>query len=283
MSDENANKDDDDDDDTKSSALFDYQQTSICGLLLLSNLVCCLDTWLLLEAKFGLKKHLKKQQKSNLADNGVVIIDEGTVLRQYIVVRGGVVGGGRERFIGGVGDAPLDPSTIITTSNIPKAFMVKQWWKYEDIPVVVEGCGVVELEGLVMEMMCSGVVREGVIMSVIEAMVEARFDREKLLPLPVETENAEPKEKEVDTISEEGVRMIVEYGINLKILHSTREEEELNLKRLIHKTHSSLIKSRLARFPLDRRMKSLVLQLFGFDWFLALVFLLSSGDVERYF
>ncbi|XP_023203531.1 protein broad-minded isoform X2 [Xiphophorus maculatus] len=89
------------DSDVKIHSLFQYEQSHVFGLRLLSVLCCCLDSFLLLESQYNICCTLLQSQRENVADqdatDGAIIIDSLSVERNRVLVRVHVVGGPSER------------------------------------------------------------------------------------------------------------------------------------------------------------------------------------------
>lgn len=70
----------------------------------LSAIVGCLDTFLLLEWRFGIRRMLVNAQQRNgldekMEEDGGFVIDEGLIERNRLLVRCSILGGATERFV----------------------------------------------------------------------------------------------------------------------------------------------------------------------------------------
>ncbi|XP_069462707.1 protein broad-minded isoform X2 [Ambystoma mexicanum] len=87
----------------KIHSLFNFEQSHIFGLRLLSVLCCNLDTLLLLEVQYKVSEVLMAAQKENIIEYpvgpGEFIIDGLSVERNHILVRMNLVGGPLERIL----------------------------------------------------------------------------------------------------------------------------------------------------------------------------------------
>ena len=215
----------------------------------------------MLEAKFEVFESLRKQQQNHVGSNGEVIIDEVSMLRCEIMLRGRVVGGPNERSIS------ADPPILFTTPSIPQVYQVRAFEEKsqvlwcEDIEETVRG--VVDGEGM-----------KGII-DVMEKIVEKQFKTQSILSLPFDSHQI------LIIPSPIAIKMIVEYGSRLGLLGNKPEEQKTNLSLFISHTHSSLIESRLGAFPLSSDHKTAMTTLFGFDWFSGVVFLACCGNADR--
>uniref|UniRef100_A0A7N9IGJ1 TBC1 domain family member 32 n=1 Tax=Macaca fascicularis TaxID=9541 RepID=A0A7N9IGJ1_MACFA len=87
----------------KIRSLFNYEQSHIFGLRLLSVICCDLDTLLLLEAQYQVSEMLLNAQEENILEtsesNRDFIIDGLSVERNHVLVRINLVGGPLERIL----------------------------------------------------------------------------------------------------------------------------------------------------------------------------------------
>eukprot|EP00795_Rhopilema_esculentum_P012331 gene12331-2980_t len=81
--------------------LFQFERSHLFGLRVLSSLVSCLDTFLLIQSKYHFQETLLMLQESQKIDNGQFIIDNCGVERNQILVRTFSIGGPTERIIPG--------------------------------------------------------------------------------------------------------------------------------------------------------------------------------------
>ena len=79
--------------------LFRFERSHLFGLRVLSSLVSCLDTFLLMQAKFHFQETLLYFQESQKHDNGEFVIDNCSVERNQILVRTFSIGGPNERTL----------------------------------------------------------------------------------------------------------------------------------------------------------------------------------------
>ena len=79
--------------------LFRFERSHFFGLRVISSLVSCLDTFLLMQSKFRFQESLLRFQESQKLDNGDYIIDNCSVERNQILVRTYSIGGPTERTI----------------------------------------------------------------------------------------------------------------------------------------------------------------------------------------
>lgn len=79
--------------------LFRFERSHLFGLRVLSSMVSCLDTFLLMQSKFHFQETMLRLQESQTLDTGSYIIDNCSVERNQILVRTYSIGGPTERII----------------------------------------------------------------------------------------------------------------------------------------------------------------------------------------
>lgn len=86
---------------TKLSKLCNPEETLVFGLKFLSILVSSLDTFLLIESRYGIRGMLLSAQSQNCADqdDGRFLLDEGVIERNRILVKCSILGGPYERYL----------------------------------------------------------------------------------------------------------------------------------------------------------------------------------------
>eukprot|EP00057_Strongylocentrotus_purpuratus_P010856 XP_011665330.1 PREDICTED: protein broad-minded [Strongylocentrotus purpuratus] len=87
------------DSEAKQHSLFNLEESNVFGLRLLSVLVSCLDTLLLLETQYRIWDRLLEAQMNNCMEKGEVMVDALSIERTHILVRSYVIGGPRERIL----------------------------------------------------------------------------------------------------------------------------------------------------------------------------------------
>ncbi|KAL5103121.1 Protein broad-minded [Taenia crassiceps] len=91
---------------TKLGKLCCPDETQLFGLRFVSALVASLDTFLLLEWRFGIRRRLLNAQLQNgldeeveVAEDGGLVIDEGLIERNRLLVKCSILGGANERLL----------------------------------------------------------------------------------------------------------------------------------------------------------------------------------------
>ena len=79
--------------------LFCFERSHLFGLRIISSMVSCLDTLLLMQSKFHFQEALLRLQESQKRDDGEFIIGKCGVERNQILVRTYSIGGPTERII----------------------------------------------------------------------------------------------------------------------------------------------------------------------------------------
>ncbi|KAH9488114.1 hypothetical protein Btru_065340, partial [Bulinus truncatus] len=84
----------------KTHSLFNYEQSHTFGLRLLSVMVSCLDTFLILESQYKFQEFLLQEQELNKTqDSDTIILDLLSIERNYILVKTFLIGGPSERTL----------------------------------------------------------------------------------------------------------------------------------------------------------------------------------------
>ncbi|KXJ12151.1 Protein broad-minded [Exaiptasia diaphana] len=240
------------DSDSKISSLFNYEQSHHFGLRVLNVLCSCLDTLLFLESTYHFTELLLQAQLDNRLENGKdYIIDRCSIERNQILVKSYWVGGPSERILPGR-DLTEDkskpyPWPLFSSFPPPKDYVV------QDYAVITnafeEGDSILEfLEGekpskdesiewleKFRELFCKTIKSGGfkcktkVLKLLLESVchVLTNIPEESIFPL-IEFSVGELSLKNTDLSSIEslGVKLVIRYGLQLKILQSKGDSTE---------------------------------------------------------
>ncbi|KAM9317399.1 protein broad-minded [Gastrophryne carolinensis] len=279
----------------KMNSLFNYEQSHIFGLRLLSVLCCNLDTLLLLESQYKVSEMLLNAQRENVTDaskSGNVIIDGLSVERNHILVRMNAIGGPNERVL---------PPRILLQSNDPYPWHMfstypvpKCYLREIPLPGISKqehklskflSFGSSEAKGSWLEtckkLFCMTIKAKPEVLlgSVYGELLEKYVSH--LCKTPGNCVFDPPEydkhlEHESLSLSQQlGVKMVIRYGSHLNLLSSSSAPE---LKNLLLHCDNFLKQHQVAVTSPMRFMKG---SYSGHDWFVSSVFLIMSGRSEK--
>ncbi|XP_012998946.1 protein broad-minded isoform X2 [Cavia porcellus] len=287
----------------KIHSLFNYEQSHIFGLRLLSVMCCALDTLLLLEAQYQVSRVLLQAQEANISEapssHRGFIIDGLSVERNHILVRMNVIGGPSERILPPrtleEGDDPY-PWPMFSSYPLPHCYVSKATRNSDikqdgDLGKLLscftvsdkqsewiencrsQFCKMMKAKRDAISGAALGELLEKFVLHLTENPSECYF------PLVEYTAtDADVKNESLSTVQQLGVRMAVRYGRLLSLLKDGAETDlALVLKHCDRflKLQQAPVKSSL--FCLQGASAGHD----GFDWFASSLFLLLGGDPER--
>jgi len=281
----------------KIQSLFNYEYSHIFGLRLLSVLTSCLDTALLLQHMFKFQEMLLQSQAQNMnPGNGRIVLDMLSLERNYILVKTFLVGGPSERIL------PLRTlqngthefsHELFSSYPVPSAYTVAHVHNFaRDGGSDLAKFNSVDMQQSWLDKTCKLLTLDltrrtedlsiSVCMQLMERAVEFRcqYSAESVFPSIASSESYS-QQMRTDTSSLQllGASVTVRYGCYLKLLTNESEARE-NLCQLLKKCCRDL---KLHQFSSTETELNCVRKdtEAGFDWFLATVFLMTSGNVER--
>ncbi|XP_053317262.1 protein broad-minded [Spea bombifrons] len=281
----------------KINSLFNYEQSHIFGLRLLSVLCCNLDTLLLLESQYNICEVLLNSQKENVLEPSTdlenVIIDSLSVERNHVLVRINVIGGPRERI--------LPPRSLIQSNDpypwpmcssypVPKCYVPEipandsltqdnEFFKFLSSKNADAKNGWLEK---CRKLFCKTLKTKPESLS--GAVCGELLDRYVLLLSEVPSNRvficSEFKDEDVQNetlpaVQHLGVKMVIRYGKHLNLLSNSTEQD---LIELLKKCEKFLRQQRALPNTTLRYLKG---SYSGHDWFASSVFLIMSGDSEK--
>jgi len=278
----------------KIQSLFNYEYSHLFGLRLLSVLTSCLDTALLLQHKFTFQEMLLQSQADSVhPENGRIIVDVLSLERNYILVKTFLVGGPSERNL------PLrtlhnGKHELFSSYPVPNVYLVEQVHSIsrDAGSDLTKFMSTADLQQSWLDKACKLLVldlTEGtndlsidVCMQLMEGAVEARcqYSPEKVFPQISSIElHGSVMRTDTSPLQLLGVSLTVRYGCYLKLLSDESEASE-HLRQVVRKCCHGL---RMQQFKhTDSELNCVCKDSeVGFDWFLATVFLMTSGNAER--
>ncbi|CAH1778672.1 unnamed protein product [Owenia fusiformis] len=289
----------------KIHSLFNYEQSHIFGLRVLSAMVSSLDVFLLLQTQYDIHNVLLTGQEANCPEDrqGEIIVDMLSLERNYILVKSYLIGGPSERII---------PPRELTQIQMKKKFKYPLFSCYpvpREYSPNIAGRSAMKQENELSKFLsettkknrhvkstswldkCSKVflnlmsskpetVKGSLLTELLEKSLPVlnNSQEEAIFPQMEYTgTDAQLKSYKLSSIKDLGVRMAVRYGMHLKVLTSSAEAAE-NLSQIMKQTGYFL---KQQQKHVDSPLRTMQGEYVGFDWFAATIFLMMNGHVER--
>uniref|UniRef100_A0A8D2CNU1 Protein broad-minded n=1 Tax=Sciurus vulgaris TaxID=55149 RepID=A0A8D2CNU1_SCIVU len=283
----------------KICSLFNYEQSHIFGLRLLSVVCCDLDTLLLLEAQYQVSRMLLHAQEENTLETSEshrdFIIDGLSVERNHILVRINLIGGPSERILPPrmleKGDDPY-PWPMFSSYPLPLCYLpevikntdIKQdndldklllLFKLSDKQIEsIENC---RRQFCKMMKTKPDVISGSALVELLEKFVLHLTENPSECYFPsVEhtATDANVKNESLSSVQQLGIKLTVRYGKFLNLLKDGAEND------------LALVLKHCERFLKQQKVpvKSSLHILFhyaGHDWFVSSLFLIMLGDKEK--
>lgn len=281
----------------KIQSLFNYEYSHAFGLRLLSVLTSCLDTALLLQNKFKFQEMLLQAQANNIQPGNGIILDMLSLERNYILVKTFLVGGSSERNLprrtlqNGVHEFSYE---LFSSYPVPSMYTVEQVHNFSQddgsdlakfFSSVDMGQSWLDKTSKLIALELTGRTDDlslNVCMHLIERAIECKcqYSAESVFPCISSPESyGSVMRTDTSPLQLLGVSITVRYGCYLKLLTNQSDARERLCQLLKKCSHGlkqqqfSSTQSELNCVCKDREV--------GFDWFLATVFLMTSGNVDR--
>lgn len=285
----------------KIHSLFNYEQSCTFGLRVLSAMVSCLDTYLLLQSQYKFQEFLQKEQDANkLEDSDLIIHDALSLERNYILVKTFMIGGPTERTLpsrtleedkSGNVKAP----TLFSSYPIPREYQPniagRSAMRQENDLSKFLGSGRSEKKPNVWMDKCRDIfykmalskpdqAKGNLLQQILEQTVthQCHIQEEAVFHLfDFSGTDSTIKNFKLSPLQLLGIKTAVRYGIHLKVINTSSESTE-NLTQLVKLTGSFL---RQQQRSLKSSLRFLEGSYPGFDWFTATIFLIFNGHAER--
>ncbi|XP_048656359.1 protein broad-minded [Marmota marmota marmota] len=286
----------------KIRSLFNYEQSHIFGLRLLSVVCCDLDTLLLLEAQYQVSRMLLHAQEENILEISEnhrlkgFIIDGLSVERNHILVRINLVGGSSERILPPrileKGDDPY-PWPMFSSYPLPPCYLpevtrnadIKQDndlgklllpFKMSDKQTEwIENC---QKQFCKMMKAKPDVISGSALVELLENFVLHLTENPSECYFPsVEytATDANVKNESLSSVQQLGITMTVRYGKFLNLLKDGAEND----LALVLKHCERFLKQQQA--PVKSSLLCLQGNYAGHDWFVSSLFMIMLGDKEK--
>ena len=293
----------------KVHSLFNYEQSHVFGLRLMSLLTSCLDTLLLLQTQYKFQQVLLLCQKENTKeDSSEIIIDMLAVERNYLLVKTYQIGGPSERVLPPrtlIQDAPSQtkanrivfPYPLFSAFPIPKEYccsaVKKSSMKQDnDLSRFLSSTKNTDQSATQWLEKCRknfctlmttkpDLARGGVLQDLMERVCEklSTCPDEAIFPLLQHTASESAlKNTKPSGVQTLGVELAVRYGAQLKLVSAGSDSKE-KLTQLLKRV-LCYMKQQQSPSPTSP-IRCLQAGSTGFDWFMATVFLMMSGSVDR--
>ncbi|XP_043295006.1 protein broad-minded isoform X1 [Cervus canadensis] len=287
----------------KIRSLFNYEQSHIFGLRLLSVVCCDLDTLLLLEAQYQVSEMLLNAQEENTLETSEshreFIIDSLSVERNHVLVRINLIGGPMERILPPrlleKGNEPY-PWPMFSSYPLPNCYLsdcvtrstdLKQdndlgklllCFKMSDKQTAwIENC---RRQFCKIMKAKPDIISGGALVELLEKFVLHLSESPSECYFPsVEytATDANVKNENLSSVQQLGIKMTVRYGKFLNLLKDGAEND----LTLVLKHCERFLKQQQAS------MKSSLLCLqrshTGHDWFVSSLFIIMLGDKDKTF
>ncbi|KAM7137179.1 protein broad-minded isoform 3-T4 [Molossus nigricans] len=286
----------------KICSLFNYEQSHIFGLRLLSVICCDLDTLLLLEAQYQVSAILLNAQEENILETSEshsdFIIDGLSVERNHVLVRINLIGGPMERTLPPrileKGDDPY-PWPMFSSYPLPDCYLsegtrnadrkqdsdlgkILLHFKMSDKQTEwIENC---RRQFCKMMKARPDIISGGALVELLEKFVLHLSESPSECYFPsveYKATDANVKNESLSSVQQLGIKMTVRYG---KFLHLLKDGAENDLTWVL-KHCERFLKQQQAR------VKSSLLCLqgsyTGYDWFVSSLFMIMLGDKEKTF
>ncbi|XP_064146428.1 protein broad-minded isoform X4 [Loxodonta africana] len=244
----------------KIRSLFNYEQSHIFGLRLLSVICCNLDTLLLLEAQYQVSEMLLNAQEENTLETSEncrdFIIDGLSVERNHVLVRINLIGGPLERILPPrvleKGDDPY-PWPMFSSYPLPNCYLSEVTRNVDTKHALVE-------------------LLEKFVFHLSEASSECYFPS-----VEYTATDANVKSESLSSVQQLGIKMAVRYGTSLNLL---KDDAENHLSWVL-KHCERFLKQQQA--PIKSSLLCLQESYAGHDWFVSSLFMIMLGDKEKTF
>ncbi|XP_016009348.2 protein broad-minded isoform X2 [Rousettus aegyptiacus] len=258
----------------KIHSLFNYEQSHIFGLRLLSVICCDLDTLLLLEAQYQVSEILLNAQEENIIETSEnhrnFIIDGLSVERNHVLVRMNLIGGPVERILPPrileKGDDPY-PWPMFSSYPLPNCYLL-------EVPRNADLKQDDDLENLLLHFKMSD--------KQTEWIQNCRRQFCKMMKAKPDTisggaTDANVKNENLSSVQQLGIKMTVRYG---KFLNLLKDGAENDLTWVL-KHCERFLKQQQA--PIESPLLCLQGNYPGHDWFVSSLFMIMLGNKEKTF
>ncbi|XP_060080662.1 protein broad-minded-like [Ylistrum balloti] len=293
----------------KTHSLFNYEHSHVFGLRVLSVMISCRDTFLLLQSQYRFQDVLLKAQGENHPnDREDLIVDMLSVERNYVLVKSYLIGGPSERVHPPriLGEDSVYPYPLFSSFPVPREYtptiggrttlkqaFVESEEEENDLTKFLSNTKTFKADrgkttwlerckNTLTKMIIakSDQVKGMVIQQLLETCIPqmTKVPEECVFPLLDYTgTDSAVKAYHLSPLQTLGIKIAIRYGIHLKLIHTSSDVTE-KLTHLIKQCACFLQQQQKSA---DTNIKFLQGNYPGFDWFAATVFLIFNGNIEK--
>ncbi|XP_054425862.1 protein broad-minded [Pteronotus mesoamericanus] len=286
----------------KIRSLFNYEQSHIFGLRLLSVMCCNLDTLLLLEAQYQVSEILLYAQEENILETSEghrdFIIDSLSVERNHVLVRINLTGGPAERILPPrmleKGDDPY-PWPMFSSYPLPNCYLSEvtrnAYLKQDnDLSKILlhfkmsdkqtdwienyqrQFCKIMKAKPDIISGSALVELLENFVLHLFESPLECYFPS-----VEYTATDANVKNESLSLVQQLGIKMTVRYG---KFLNLLKDGAESDLTWVL-KHCEGFLKQQQAH--VNSSLLCLQGSYAGHDWFVSSLFMIMLGDKQKTF
>ncbi|KAK2153058.1 hypothetical protein LSH36_309g01038 [Paralvinella palmiformis] len=295
------------DTEAKAHSLFNFEQSHVFGLRLMSLMSSCLDTMLLLQTQYKFQEVLLNAQKENTReDSSEIVIDMLSLERNYLLVKTYQTGGPSERI--------LPPRTLDHEFQKKAGSPVFQFPLFSSFPIPKEYCctiatkTAIKQESDLSRFLSSGkksnsntvqwlekcrktfcsvlttkpdLANGEVLQDLLDQLSQVLCSRkeEAIFPLmEYKGKDSTLKSMKLTPTQQLGIDMTIRYGSRLNLVAMNGESKD-KLTHLVKKVQ--LYWKQQQRSCPNSRLRLLQSTSTGFDWFLATIYLMMHGNTDK--
>ncbi|KAL5021697.1 hypothetical protein ScPMuIL_000852 [Solemya velum] len=278
---------------TKLHFLFNSEHAQTFGLRLLSAMVSCLDTYLLLQSQYKFQDVLRAAQAENHTESSKPILYMHAVYPYFMAVKRLGKGGKKINILAGKNSDVPYPFPMVSTYPVPRKYMpnlggrsaAKQdnelmkflnSKKQDKGRVWLNKCRIAFTKVLTAK---PEQLKGNLIQNLLEHSVVIMSQIQDEVIFPYQDYSGDPSQKKssLSPLKQLGVRVAIRYGIHLKLVHTSGDAMERLTQSLRQTSNFLQQQQRPVRSPLQCLQGGYP----GFDWFGATIFLLFNGNTDK--
>ncbi|XP_078335502.1 protein broad-minded-like isoform X3 [Crassostrea virginica] len=298
------------DSEAKIHSLFNFEESHTFGLRVLNVMICCLDTFLLLQSQYNFQETLLTAQGYNHNLKQEIILDMLSLERNHILVRSFLIGGPSERILPprsidetektGAYSFPLFSSYPVPREYIPSIGGRSTIKQETDVKKKVLGfftssdndlgkflsakkpekgqAWLDKCKTVLSKMLISkpDLLKANLMQQLLEVGIPIMSKIQDVFPLLEYTgTDSALKALKLSQLQKNGIKMAIRYGLHLKVIHNDVTDR---LTQLLKQCSYYLQQQQK---PVESSLEYLHSSYGGFDWFAATIFLMFGGNLEK--